>query len=421
MRRGLLSDYFEGVAVKKLSVVETDPDRSNQHEFQGSKPLRRLLGDDDRRKIPTRFIWLGEEQEGFGTDGFLSWSNVRKNKPRAPEYHLYYSGNEVTGAMKPGDHLFLAKRTDESMLVVIVPSEGTRLNQMLWLFGVSDQPDFQFEVQEIDPGVYDAELDFAARFIFDELEIEFEEPEADRLDALISKFGLKFPTTREFSELARQSNCEVAPGDDPDGALIAWMDWEEKLFRRLERHIVADRLSNGFMAGAEADVDGFLKFSLGVQNRRKARAGSALENHLEAIFRSHGLRFDRGVETENKNKPDFLFPGQKEYRDNSFSPSRLTMLGSKSTLKDRWRQVLSEAQRIQQKHLLTLEPSISENQTQEMKAKSLQLVVPKKLHETYKPLQRTWLMDLKSFISLVSDRQSPLKNSAGGALQPLQD
>jgi hypothetical protein len=30
------------------------------------------------------------------------------------------------------------------------------------------------------------------------------------------------------------------------------------------------------------------------------------------------------------------------------------MLGSKSTLKDRWRQVLDEADRITHKHLLTL-------------------------------------------------------------------
>ena len=55
MQRGLLSDYFEGVAVKRLSAVEADSDRSHQHEFQGGH-LRKLLGDDDRLKIPARFI-----------------------------------------------------------------------------------------------------------------------------------------------------------------------------------------------------------------------------------------------------------------------------------------------------------------------------------------------------------------------------
>ena len=81
------------------------------------------------------------------------------------------------------------------------------------------------------------------------------------------------------------------------------------------------------------------------------------------------------------------------------------MLGCKSTLKDRWRQVLAEAGRIRDKHLLTLEPSISEPQTDEMQAWRLQLVVPKNLHLTFKPSQRTWLMDLDSFIRLVKERQ----------------
>ena len=81
------------------------------------------------------------------------------------------------------------------------------------------------------------------------------------------------------------------------------------------------------------------------------------------------------------------------------------MLGAKSTLKDRWRQVLSEALRIPEKHLLTLEPGISENQTDEMQAKKLQLVVPKRLHNTYRLTQQTWLMDVADFISVVRSRQ----------------
>src|SRR5690606_2121160 len=121
------------------------------------------------------------------------------------------------------------------------------------------------------------------------------------------------------------------------------------------------------------DVDGFLSFSLSVQNRRKSRAGQSLENHLEALFGVSGIRFARGAVTENRNKPDFLFPGAAEYHDPMFPAARLTMLASKSTLKDRWRQVLPEAQRIPDKHLFTLEPGISENQTTQMQAERLQL------------------------------------------------
>lgn len=201
--------------------------------------------------------------------------------------------------------------------------------------------------------------------------------------------------------LPRQSSARVR-----STLLASWLDREEQMFRRLERHIVADRIRSGFQLSEGADVDGFLKFSLSVQNRRKSRAGHSLELHLDTIFRAHNIAFSHGQITENRNRPDFLFPGQAEYLDPDFPESRLTMLGAKSTLKDRWRQVLSEAQRIQCKHLMTLEPAISRNQTDEMRAKNLRLVVPAKLHQSYHPEQRTWLLRLVDFVTVVQERQA---------------
>jgi orotidine-5'-phosphate decarboxylase len=81
------------------------------------------------------------------------------------------------------------------------------------------------------------------------------------------------------------------------------------------------------------------------------------------------------------------------------------MLGVKSTCKDRWRQVLSEAERIKAKHLLTLEPGISANQTQEMRANKLNLIVPLDIQNTYKPAQLKHILDVKTFLHLVEKRQ----------------
>lgn len=67
--------------------------------------------------------------------------------------------------------------------------------------------------------------------------------------------------------------------------------------------------------------------------------------------------------------------------------------------------MLAEADRIDHKHLLTLEASISRHQTDEMQAKNLQLVLPRGLHETYTPEQQAWLMDISSFAALVRERQ----------------
>lgn len=404
MLRGRLSSLFVGAVAKRLTLVETVTARSNQHEIQGVRPIRSLLGDDDRREIPTRFIRMAGENESFSEDGFMSWSNVRKGKPRAPEYHLYYSGNPVTESMGVGDVLVLALRRHGTLLAVVAPSGSSSENQLLWLFGL-DVPDAGGVAGHAIDDQHDAELGHAARYVLDELNIELEEPEQDRLDALVEPFGLVFPSTRVFSDLARQSLPEVSALDDPDQALLDWIDREEQLFRRLERRVVEARIREGFNSHEGADVDGFLAFSLSVQNRRKARAGQALENHLQAVFEAQGIRFARGAETENRNKPDFLFPSAEAYRDQRFPAEALSMLGSKSTLKDRWRQVLSEAERISHKHLLTLEPGISENQTNEMRAKNLQLVIPRRLHESYRPGQRDWLIDLADFVQLVRGRQ----------------
>jgi hypothetical protein len=76
------------------------------------------------------------------------------------------------------------------------------------------------------------------------------------------------------------------------------------------------------------------------------------------------------------------------------------------SFKDRWRQILNEAVRIPHKHLLTLEPSISENQTNEMKGEHVQLVLLKSIHPTYSEKQRSWLMDLSTFTEYVGRKQS---------------
>jgi hypothetical protein len=130
--------------------------------------------------------------------------------------------------------------------------------------------------------------------------------------------------------------------------------------------------------------------------------GYAFENHLVAIFESRNLQFERGCRTENHSKPDFLFPSCEAYHTTSFPTEWLIMLGAKSTCKERWRQVLAEAARIQHKHLLTLESGISVNQTNEMMSSNLHLVVPNPIHESYQPEQREWLMNVDEFIGMVA-------------------
>ena len=124
--------------------------------------------------------------------------------------------------------------------------------------------------------------------------------------------------------------ADIHPGDNPDIVLMKWMEREEILFRTFEKHLISERLSQGF----ENDVDGFFQFSLSTQNRRKSRAGQALENHVEQLFICRNIQYARTKVTENKAKPDFIFPGIDAYRDPKFNTELLTMLGVKSTCKE---------------------------------------------------------------------------------------
>ena len=108
----------------------------------------------------------------------------------------------------------------------------------------------------------------------------------------------------------------------------------------------------------------------------------------------------------NNKKPDFIFPDGASYHEILFPAEKLTMLGAKTTCKDRWRQVLNEANKIPNKHLFTLQRGVSRNQLQEMKDEHLTLVVPKDNKNLFLPEFHDNIMCLSDFIVMVRERQS---------------
>lgn len=412
-----ISDYFEGVAAKYLSAVDADPARSNGHEIGGlpAAGFKRYLGEPGKgegaeHRFMAKQIYLTDESDAPEiSEGLVTWYDCRRNKPhRGPEYRLYYYTTPVTELLAEGDFLLVAKMRDNSLLMVFTPGGSTVESQLRLLFGLDHiGKDFQ-------AGTLNAvQLLLPLRLMLEDLGVELsrvEDGDDVWLERLIGLFGEKdFPTTSIFSAYARETVGDgVDPLQDPDQAVLDWMDHEEKLFRIYERHLVKKRLCLGFGADGD-DVDAFISFSLSVQNRRKSRVGHAFEGHLDRLFKLHGLRFEqgrgKGRVTENSAKPDFLFPGFVDYRNPAFPIDQLSMLGAKTTCKDRWRQVLSEADRIARKHLVTLEAAISETQTREMRSHGLQLVVPGPIQATYTDVQRDWLVGLNAFIDRVKWQQ----------------
>lgn len=402
MQAGSLSEYFAGVGVKSVTGTEIDPKVSRGHEFQGVDSFRAFIGEPaDKTRVPVKWVWLSDEEPPLVLAGEGTWYDSRRGKShRGAEYRLYYpaAAEEVVYRARAGDTLFLGMSRAGGLIALLCGRGSSIEQQLLWLFGL-DRAGKDL-VQKDLRGEAGRSLDIAARHVLDLIDVEVAVGADEWLERLLRAFPGGLPPTRRFSEFARRAVGDVDPKSDPDGALLAWMDLEERLFLTYERHIVGERLREGFVTGGVADVDAFVQYSLQVQNRRKSRAGYALGHHVEALLKAHYIPHCREATTEKRNGPDFLFPGETAYHDLHWPADQLLMLGVKTSCKDRWRQVLAEADRIGTKHLLTLEPGISPAQTDEMRKESLQLVLPRPIHASYRPEQQSGLMDVGSFLEL---------------------
>lgn len=203
----------------------------------------------------------------------------------------------------------------------------------------------------------------------------------------------RFPSGNEIIRYA--AGHYVKNSRDPDEQLIDRRRIEYDIFLLVEELHVLDIIRKGF-----GSVDEFIALANSVSNRRKSRAGKSLELHLEHLFIEHGLRhFATQAVTEGNKKPDFLFPSAEAYHDADFPGENLRMLAVKTTCKDRWRQILNEANRIPRMHLFTLQEGVSLAQYREMQEEGVRLVVPSSLHKKYPEAVRAELMTLGAFIA----------------------
>ncbi len=251
--------------------------------------------------------------------------------------------------------------------------------------GLNEEELFENIVHPVDP---DTLLSVQGGSLFNSVKL----PSEDTRLMYPEEWGVKFPSGREIIDFLHESRKYRAL--PPDRKVIRSREDELNLFLDIEKKHILPIISAGF--GSVAD---FIDFSNSVLNRRKSRSGKSLELHLERIFQEEGLtHFGVQCVTEGKKKPDFLFPGCKEYKDLSYPANKLRSLAVKTTLKDRWRQVLNEADRITEIYLFTLQRGVSPSQFQEMEKEGVVLVVPKGLHESYPDSIRPKLLSLSEFI-----------------------
>lgn len=178
------------------------------------------------------------------------------------------------------------------------------------------------------------------------------------------------------------------------------MNAEFQLFKTIENDRYKDRIKTPFSSVGE-----LVETANTILNRRKSRAGKSLENHLGEIFNQFKITYECQVVTEDRKKPDFIFPSREAYLNPRFDSGKLNVLAAKTTCKDRWRQVLNEADRIKTKHLFTLQQGISPNQLKEMMKYNVQLVVPSVYIKSYPEQYRPQIMTLGSFVNFIQSNQ----------------
>jgi len=228
----------------------------------------------------------------------------------------------------------------------------------------------------------------------------------NNLNSKILKFAKKTPvllSTEEMSANARELFDNYAGKlhirDNHDLLLLRWLFVEENLFYAIEYLLYYKRIRKGFKS-----VEEFLGLAKTMTNSRKSRAGHSLENMLKTCFEENNISYKLHGNTEGKTRVDFLFPGEKEYKDTTFPDEKLVSLESKMSLKERWKEAVHEAKRIETKHLFTLEP-VSESKIIEMGRNKVKLVTASENKNNFPPRYRDDILDLKSFIKMVKEKQ----------------
>lgn len=220
------------------------------------------------------------------------------------------------------------------------------------------------------------------------------------LDEIPSAWLEKFPTGEEMVMKAIEVRS-VLTSADVDYRLMTRRSCELEMYRSLENAVYMPRIREGF-----ENVDDFLSVAQPIVQRRRSRGGRSLELHLKAIFTEETLLegSDFAYQPRVGNQPDFLFPSADAYNDPDFPPERLRMLAVKSTVRERWKQILEEAPNVSHKHLLTLQEGVSEKQFTTMWEAGVRLVVPSILHKRYPRTVRPHLQTLESFIGEVREQ-----------------
>jgi hypothetical protein len=398
-----------GLAAKRITKTESSKTVSNDGGVQGVASVHQLLGDGSR-EIPAVFQRWGpsgdsangpvEEQEGL-----LTWYDARrKDADRSAEWRAFLQPAVLWDWAEPNDLLIVLVRGNESAIVIVLPGWSETESMFIDYLGLSAPRSNTGGV------VGDASAPLSpqgADLLSAITGVQVDPPNPDfpkrATEAcheiakceLAELLNLKQGKTATVAQIAR-ALTRSPPNADADETFVEWARTEEDLYYLAEEARFAPLL----LGRSFNSVADFLTAAMVPIQSRRARAGLSLEHHFRALLAMRGIPCANfGAQTEPGGRPDVLLPSKAAYDDPEFPTSRLRTVAIKRTCKDRWRQVLKEADRVDAKYLLTMDAKITQSQAQAMNDAHLQIVIPRPISERYSPTLRPLFVSLEECLT----------------------
>ena len=362
---------------KFIAPNDTKATKSHQSGFHISKKCYTLFFDTPGEKGSNKDVMIKVRwQNDFETDSrFIYYGQETRNEYRLTRFNRGFPFREESNI---GDLLIISKREDRYFDAFVLSSDKD-IEDFFNAFGISSTETDQFLPKNSQQTAEELLLVLFRKF----------------LDTL----SIDFPPTTTLASGARAIFAEAYKHGikdilkSPDRELLAWLSTEYDLFRFIENDRYSSIIKTPFPT-----VDALITTANSILNRRKSRAGKSLEHHLSEAFNLWQIPYSAQAVTEENKKPDFIFPNIETYHQAADGDNSLIFLGAKTTCKDRWRQIVNEADKIPLKHLFTLQQGISANQLNEMKKYGVTLVVPKPYLSTFPEQCRSDIWTLNQFL-----------------------
>jgi len=206
------------------------------------------------------------------------------------------------------------------------------------------------------------------------------------------KRGISIPSQGEIIEEALRTiteryggsigqlkdNFDTALSDSEKLAYSIYLEKEERYGRRVFTALALYLWESGSVTSPESlgnllgeYFGAFDRFFLSLAQSRKSRAGKAFEEIHNSLFSKLGYPFT--PQAVINGKPDFIMPSVEYYRRN---PMDSIIFTAKRTLRERWRQIVTEGTRGLGFYLATIDPGVTAEQLREMMDHRIYLVVP---------------------------------------------